>query len=86
MPVDPDLLRAGQVVVDLVYHPAETPLLAAARARGARAVDGVGMLVHQAAHAFVRWTGQGAPLGEMRAAVRAELATRAATDGGSSPV
>ena len=64
-PVDPDLLRAGQVVVDLGYHPAETPLLAAARARGAVAVNGVGMLVHQAAHAFARWTGEPPPLREM---------------------
>ena len=47
----------GQVVVDLVYHPAVTPLLAAATARGATAVGGLGMLVHQAAHAFRRWTG-----------------------------
>ena len=37
LPLDPALLRPDQVVVDLIYHPAETPLLAAARARGARA-------------------------------------------------
>jgi shikimate dehydrogenase len=86
VPVEPDLLRDGQVVVDLVYHPAETPLLAVARARGARPVNGVGMLVHQAAHAFVRWTGHRAPLREMTAAIRAELASRAATDGDSSSV
>lgn len=83
-PVDPDLLRAGQVVVDLVYHPAETPLLAAARARGAVAVNGVGMLVHQAAHAFTRWTGEAPPLREMTTAIRHELGRRAPSDGSSS--
>ena len=42
--------------------PSRHPLLAAARARGAVAVNGVGMLVHQAAHAFARWTGEAPPL------------------------
>ena len=83
-PVDPDLIRPGQVVVDLVYHPSETPLLAAARARGAVGVNGVGMLVHQAAHAFVRWTGDDPPLREMTTAVRHELGRRAPSDGSSS--
>lgn len=52
-----DGLRQGQVVMDLVYDPLETPLLAAARAAGAVAVDGLGMLLHQAAPAFERWFG-----------------------------
>ncbi|MEL6891952.1 MAG: shikimate dehydrogenase [Actinomycetota bacterium] len=46
---DPGLIHAGQVVVDLVYHPLETAWLAAANEQGARTVDGLGMLVHQAA-------------------------------------
>jgi shikimate dehydrogenase len=83
VPVDPDLLRAGQVVVDLIYHPEVTPLLAAARERGAVAVNGLGMLVHQAAHAFERWTGAAAPLDAMTAATRRELARRAQDDSGS---
>ena len=62
----PALLRPGQVVVDLVYHPAVTPLLAAAAAAGARAVGGLGMLVHQAAHAFRLWTGMEPPIAAMR--------------------
>jgi shikimate dehydrogenase len=52
-----DGLRPGQVVMDLVYVPLETPLLAAARAAGAVAVDGLGMLLHQAVPAFERWFG-----------------------------
>jgi shikimate dehydrogenase len=78
MPVDPALLRAGQIVIDLVYHPLDTALLRAARAAGARAVDGLGMLVHQAALSFRLWTGVDAPVAVMREAALAELAARAA--------
>lgn len=67
--LDPALLRRDHVVCDLVYQPRVTPLLAAAGARGARTVGGLGMLVHQAARAFTAWTGQPAPLEVMRAAV-----------------
>lgn len=84
VPLDPDLLRADQIVVDLIYHPARTPLLAAAGARGARAINGVGMLVHQAAHAFRLWTGATPPLREMTTAIRHELGRRAASDSSSS--
>ncbi len=50
-------LPASAVVADIVYAPLETPLLAAARAKGATAVDGLGMLLHQARPAFRDWTG-----------------------------
>ena len=50
-------LPGHAVVVDIVYVPLETPLLAAARARGLRAVDGLGMLLHQAVPGFARWFG-----------------------------
>ncbi len=73
LPVDSLRLGAGQVVADLVYDPLETPLLAAARARGAVPVTGIGMLVHQAAHAFRRWTGEDPPVEVMSAAVVATL-------------
>jgi shikimate dehydrogenase len=76
LPIDPESLHSGQAVVDLVYHPADTPLLTAARARGALAVNGLGMLVHQAARSFTLWTGQTAPVEAMRAAVTAVLAAR----------
>ena len=73
LPVDDGALHAGQVVVDLVYHPVHTALLQAAAARGATAVDGVGMLAHQAALAIERWTGQAAPVEVMLDAARAAL-------------
>ena len=53
-----DGLHEGQVVTDLVYTPLETPLLKAARERGATAVDGLGMLLHQAVPGFERWFGR----------------------------
>jgi shikimate dehydrogenase len=69
LPFDPALLHGGQVVADLVYHPAVTPLLAAAVAQGADTVGGLGMLVHQAALALEQWTGRPAPVEAMWAAV-----------------
>lgn len=76
LPVAPEALHSGQAVVDLVYHPADTPLLTAARAKGATAVNGLGMLLHQAARSFTQWTGHPAPLDAMRAAVTTALAAR----------
>lgn len=73
LPIDPALLAPHHVVADLVYHPIDTALLAAARARGATTLDGVGMLVHQAARAFSLWTGLAAPIDQMMAAARARL-------------
>lgn len=64
-PLADGLLNSDQVVVDIVYQPRVTPLLLAAEAAGARTVNGVGMLVHQAALAFERWTGQPAPVAAM---------------------
>jgi shikimate dehydrogenase len=70
----PDLLAdnvtAGQVVFDAVYASEPTDFLAAARAAGATVVDGLTMLLVQAAEAFRLWTGVPAPLEVMRNAVR----------------
>ncbi len=52
-----DALPQGAVVTDIVYTPLETPLLAVARARNLPAVDGLGMLLHQARPAFRAWFG-----------------------------
>ena len=78
MPVDPDALRVGQVAVDLVYHPLETPWLAALRRRGIEAHGGLSMLLFQAARAFSLWTGAEAPVAAMEAAARAALSARSA--------
>jgi shikimate dehydrogenase len=72
-PLDPGRLGARHTVVDLIYHPAETPLLAAARVAGARTQNGLPMLVHQAALSFRLWTGVEAPVEVMRAAAEAAL-------------
>lgn len=76
LPVDPDRLGPGQLVVDLVYHPATTPLLDAARQKGAVAVNGLGMLIHQAALQFVRWTGEEPSLPVMSAAALEALSSQ----------
>ena len=75
--IDARHLRAGQLVVDLVYHPAATPLVEAARAAGASAANGLGMLVHQAGHQLRTWTGREPPLAVMSAAALAALARNA---------
>jgi shikimate dehydrogenase len=70
-PFDATKLHTGQFVFDTVY-PAETPLVREARARGLRAVGGLGMLVHQGALSFSLWTGVEPPLEVMRAAASAD--------------
>ena len=68
LPLAAELLTSAHTVVDIVYNPRVTPLLAAAERAGATAVGGVGMLIHQAALAFEHWTGQAAPVDAMAAA------------------
>lgn len=76
MACDPALLRRGQVVADLVYHPLETVWMSAAADIGATTVDGLGMLVHQAALQQLRWLGAMPDTTAMRNAAEAELARR----------
>ena len=65
------------VVADLVYVPLETPLLAAARARGLATVDGLGMLLHQATPGFERWFGVKPEVtDELRAIIVADIEGR----------
>ena len=73
LPLDPALLHAGQHVAELVYNPLQTPLLAECSRRGVPASTGVGMLVHQAAHAVRIWTGAEPPVHAMTAAATAAL-------------
>lgn len=72
--LDPDQLHRSHFVADLIYAPARTPLLELARERGAAHCNGLGMLIHQAAHQVQLWTGQPAPLEAMSAAALAALA------------
>jgi shikimate dehydrogenase len=70
-----DRLPPSAVVADIVYVPLVTPLLAAARARGLRTADGLGMLLHQAVGGFERWSGVRPQVtAELRAVIEADLA------------
>lgn len=71
--MDLDRLGRGQLVVDLVYSPAVTPLLDGARRQGAATANGLGMLIHQAALQFRLWTGEDPPLEVMSAAALSTL-------------
>jgi shikimate dehydrogenase len=79
MTIDVEALPDHATVFDLVYVPPETPLLAAARARGLRAANGSEMLIQQAAIAFERWTGVGGMADVMRTAVAPLLADATVT-------
>jgi shikimate dehydrogenase len=63
-------VRQSRAVYDMIYRPAETRLLAAARKAGCETANGLGMLLHQGAKAFTIWTGKTAPLDVMRKALR----------------
>jgi shikimate dehydrogenase len=72
-PVPSDLLRPGLAVFDIVYNPRRTRLLLEAERKGAAIVEGVRMLVHQGAEAFLIWTGREPPVDVMVDAVVREL-------------
>ncbi len=69
LPMPVDLIGPDHVVADLIYHPVRTAFLAAAVERGATTLNGLGMLLHQAAIQFELWTGQPAPVDVMRDAI-----------------
>ena len=66
-------LRRAGAVFDMIYRPAETPLLHRALAAGCRVANGLGMLLYQGATALEIWTGQPAPLAVMRSALQKEV-------------
>ncbi|WP_437726477.1 shikimate dehydrogenase [Sorangium sp. So ce861] len=72
-PVPEEALREGLLVMDIVYKPMITELVAAAQRRGATAVHGGRMLLHQAAEQFRLYTGREPPLDAMDEALRAQL-------------
>lgn len=71
LPFDPEQFQLGQAgaVYDMIYRPAETPLLQEAKKAGCRVVNGIGMLLYQGAKALELWSGRTAPLDVMRAAL-----------------
>ncbi len=75
LPFDPGIfpLERADGVYDMVYRPAETPLLQAARAAGCQVANGLGMLLYQGAAALELWTGRPAPIEVMRSALKAEI-------------
>jgi shikimate dehydrogenase len=75
-PADVAAGGVSEAVVDIVYHPPETPLLSQARKLGLRCTNGVGMLLYQGMAAFRYWTGVEAPLLVMREALEAALRAR----------
>lgn len=64
-------LHAEQIVYDLVYNPPETKFMQQARTGDARAINGLGMLIHQGALSWQMWTGQPAPVDVMRSVLEA---------------
>lgn len=72
--LDVDALPPDAIVADIVYSPLETPLLAAARARNLKTLDGLGMLLHQAVPGFAIWFGVKPAVTEgLRAHILADL-------------
>jgi shikimate dehydrogenase len=73
LPARFEALEPGQIAYDLVYTPAVTPFLRAAKERGAEWHNGLGMLIGQAAASYRRWTGQEPPEATMSAAALGAL-------------
>jgi shikimate dehydrogenase len=83
-PVPSDLLKSDLCVMDIVYNPLETKLLADAKAAGAKVVSGLEMLLYQGAVAFEIWTNCLAPVDAMKKAALSKLAEQGVTIEGKS--
>lgn len=73
LPVPGELIQADHLVCDLVYNPPTTPLLKAAKAKKAKILPGIGMLLYQGVIAFEIWTGRQAPVAVMKAALSRQI-------------
>ena len=75
LPFDQNALSLRNVfaVYDMIYRPAETTLLKAAKAAGSRTANGLGMLLYQGAAALEIWSGKSAPIQTMRAALEKNI-------------
>lgn len=72
-PLEPEAFQRDQRAFDLIYHCSKTPFMKAALAGGARASNGLGMLLHQGARAFHIWTGVEPPVDVMRKALEVSV-------------
>jgi shikimate dehydrogenase len=72
-PLPPGALHGCEIVMDLIYNPAETKLLRLARTQDCKTIGGIEMLVRQGARAFEIWLGKEAPIDEMRKAAKEAL-------------
>lgn len=75
-PLPAELIPSGSLVFDLVYNPAETPLMKLASDAGAKTLGGLSMLVYQGTKGFQLWTGEAAPLEIMMAAAKKAVRTK----------
>lgn len=66
-------LKQANTAYDMIYRPAETPFLKAAKSAGCRTANGLGMLLYQGAKALEIWSGKTAPIGVMRAALETNV-------------
>jgi shikimate dehydrogenase len=73
MPIPKEYMNEKHLVCDLVYNPSETGFLKAAKARGARRLKGLGMLLYQGVIAFEIWTGEKAPVHVMKSALLRQI-------------
>jgi len=76
LPIPRRLIQRDQLICDLVYNPLRTPLLRAARERGADTLPGIGMLLYQGVIAFEIWTGGKAPVTVMKDALTGQIKRR----------
>lgn len=76
LPLPADCIHKHHLVCDLVYNPPETPLLRAAKARKAKKLSGLGMLLFQGVIAFEIWTGKKAPVSIMKSALMRQIGIR----------
>jgi shikimate dehydrogenase len=76
LPIQNNLILKKHLIVDLVYNPPDTPLLKSAKARGAKVLPGLGMLLYQGVIAFEIWTGKKAPSLAMKNALTSQLRSR----------
>ncbi len=76
LPLPGDCIHKHHLVCDLVYNPPETPFLRAAKARKAKRLAGLGMLLFQGVIAFEIWTGKKAPVSVMKSALMRQIGIR----------